>query len=187
MSDNYAQDAVTITRAEYDALIAGIKRIGERELTERLTLESENPDLGALQGEINGLVDQLDAHLAEDRDATMNLALAMSEYTENLEFADGMISVRDGNASERLDALIARVVEKPRYLDRILVMQAGRVIEDGRHDQLLAQGGVYAQLYRRQFVERRFSEFPRFWTGWICATQKFHSVIQNEPFIGRNG
>ena len=79
MSDNYAQDAVTITRAEYDALIAGIKRIGERELTERLTLESENPDLGALQGEINGLVDQLDAHLAEDRDATMNLALAMSE------------------------------------------------------------------------------------------------------------
>ncbi|HEV2928653.1 MAG TPA: ABC transporter ATP-binding protein [Propionibacteriaceae bacterium] len=35
--------------------------------------------------------------------------------------------------------------------DLILVVEAGRIIERGRHDQLLAAGGRYAELYRTQF------------------------------------
>ncbi|WP_136682762.1 ABCB family ABC transporter ATP-binding protein/permease [Falsirhodobacter xinxiangensis] len=37
--------------------------------------------------------------------------------------------------------------------DRILVLEAGRVIEDGRHEDLLARGGKYAQLWARQSAE----------------------------------
>jgi ABC-type multidrug transport system, ATPase and permease components len=35
--------------------------------------------------------------------------------------------------------------------DRILVMDAGRIVECGNHAELLRQGGLYAQLYERQF------------------------------------
>jgi ABC-type multidrug transport system fused ATPase/permease subunit len=35
-------------------------------------------------------------------------------------------------------------------MDRLLVLEHGRVVEDGSHAQLLSQGGVYAQLWRRQ-------------------------------------
>jgi ATP-binding cassette subfamily B protein len=35
--------------------------------------------------------------------------------------------------------------------DRIVVMEAGRVVEEGRHDQLLRKGGLYARLARLQF------------------------------------
>ena len=35
--------------------------------------------------------------------------------------------------------------------DQILVVESGRIIERGRHDQLLAAGGRYAELYRTQF------------------------------------
>jgi ATP-binding cassette subfamily B protein len=35
--------------------------------------------------------------------------------------------------------------------DRILVMEAGRIVEEGNHSALVAKGGVYARLARLQF------------------------------------
>ncbi len=36
--------------------------------------------------------------------------------------------------------------------DRILVYDRGRILERGTHAQLIAQGGLYARLYREQFL-----------------------------------
>lgn len=35
-------------------------------------------------------------------------------------------------------------------MDRLIVMDAGRVVEEGSHDSLLARGGLYAQYWHRQ-------------------------------------
>ncbi|MEW6630162.1 MAG: ABC transporter ATP-binding protein [Pseudomonadota bacterium] len=35
-------------------------------------------------------------------------------------------------------------------MDRLVVMDKGRIVEDGSHDALIAKGGLYAQLWRRQ-------------------------------------
>jgi ATP-binding cassette subfamily B multidrug efflux pump len=35
-------------------------------------------------------------------------------------------------------------------MDRLVVMEHGRIVEEGTHAQLLASGGLYAQLWQRQ-------------------------------------
>jgi ATP-binding cassette subfamily B multidrug efflux pump len=49
--------------------------------------------------------------------------------------------------------VIAHRLDTVRQADMICVMQDGRITERGRHEQLLARGGMYRDLYDRQFID----------------------------------
>jgi ATP-binding cassette subfamily B multidrug efflux pump len=53
----------------------------------------------------------------------------------------------------RTSLIIAHRLSTIRDADRIIVMQRGRIVEDGTHETLLERDGLYAQLYYRQFAE----------------------------------
>ena len=53
----------------------------------------------------------------------------------------------------RTSFVIAHRLSTIRNADLILVMRDGNIIEQGNHDQLMEQGGFYADLYNSQFVE----------------------------------
>ena len=52
----------------------------------------------------------------------------------------------------RTSFVVAHRLSTIQGADRILVMNAGRIIEQGRHEELLAKGGFYANLYNSQFA-----------------------------------
>ena len=53
----------------------------------------------------------------------------------------------------RSTLIIAHRLSTVRRADRLVVLDRGRVVEEGTHDALLARGGLYARLYQRQFRE----------------------------------
>ena len=53
----------------------------------------------------------------------------------------------------RTSIIIAHRLSTIRYVDRIIVMHKGRIVEEGTHEQLLGQHGIYRRLYDFQYAQ----------------------------------
>ena len=58
----------------------------------------------------------------------------------------------------RTSLVIAHRLSTIREADQILVIDDGRIVERGHHDDLLIAGGLYAELYRTQFERQAVAE-----------------------------
>jgi len=81
------------------------------------------------------VLDEATAHLDSDSEAAVQRALARA-------------------LTSRTSVVIAHRLSTIREADQILVIDAGQVVEHGTHTDLLAAGGLYAELYRTQFQGR---------------------------------
>jgi ATP-binding cassette subfamily B protein len=80
------------------------------------------------------VLDEATAHLDSESEAAVQRAL-------------------DAALEGRTSLVIAHRLSTVRNADQILVVEAGRIVQRGTHASLLADGGLYADLYRTQFVE----------------------------------
>jgi ATP-binding cassette subfamily B protein len=73
---------------------------------------------------------------------------AVDTYTE-----EEILSRLRGVMRERTSLIVAHRVSTVRHADRIFVLDDGRLVEEGTHDALVARGGIYASMYRKQLLE----------------------------------
>jgi ATP-binding cassette, subfamily B, bacterial len=82
------------------------------------------------------VLDEATAHLDSDSEAAVQQALTSA-------------------LAGRTSLVIAHRLSTVRDADQILVVDDGRIVQRGTHDELLARGGTYAELYRTQFERQR--------------------------------
>ncbi len=94
--------------------------------------------------------------LARQRVVILDEATAHLDSTSEAAVQEALAEALSG----RTALVIAHRLSTVRAADRILVLEAGRVVESGTHAELLAAGGRYEELYRTQF-ERPSSDGER--------------------------
>ncbi len=80
------------------------------------------------------VLDEATAHLDSESEAAVQRAL-------------------DAALAGRTSLVIAHRLSTVRNADAILVLDQGRIVQSGTHAELLAEGGLYADLYRTQFIQ----------------------------------
>jgi ATP-binding cassette, subfamily B, multidrug efflux pump len=77
---------------------------------------------------------------------------AVDTYTE-----EKILSQLRAVMRQRTSIIVSHRVSTVRHADLICVLDEGRIIERGTHDDLLALGGEYAELYERQLLEEELA------------------------------
>ena len=75
--------------------------------------------------------------------------LVLDEATSNLDLLSEtkIEAALDVLLAQRTAVLIAHRLTTAMKADRIVVIDDGRVLESGSHDELIAQGGLYSEMY----------------------------------------
>jgi ATP-binding cassette subfamily B multidrug efflux pump len=138
-------------------VIAAARAVGAHEFIMRLPQGYETPleqrggnlSLGQRQ-----LISFARALVADARILILDEATAsVDSYTERLIQA-ALARLLEGHTG----LVIAHRLATIRHADRIVVLQDGRVIETGSHDELMRAWGLYARLYRLNYAS--FDDLP---------------------------
>ena len=131
----------------------------------------EAAEIASISGEIQSFPESYNTILGE-RGITLSggqrqrtsLARAIARKPKILVLDDALSSVDtsteerilnglQGIMRERTTILVSHRVSTVKGADQIVVLRDGRIIERGTHDELLAHGGYYADLYQKQLLE----------------------------------
>ena len=64
-------------------------------------------------------------------------------------------SAVDRLSADRTTLIVAHRLATVKKADRIVVLEAGQIVDMGTHDELVTKGGLYARLARLQFTDGR--------------------------------
>ena len=157
------QEAYLFTATMEDNLRYGQPDTGRQQVIRYADAAQLSRDIEGFPRGLDTMVGERGLTLSGGQRQRSALARALLQQAPLLVLDDALASVDNATASGILEALrqrrqstvlfISHQLAAAAACDRVLVMQAGRIVQSGQHQFLLHQRGPYQQLWRRQQVE----------------------------------
>ncbi len=166
------QDPAVISGRVYDNLVAGRPDMGKEEVDRLLKELSVDKLFDALPGGLEAEIVEEGKNLSKGQRQVISLVralisnprvLVLDEATSNVDVTTEL-KIYKGLKKLIKKRNISTIVIAHRLIaitdaNRIYVIDSGKVVEEGTHEELLAKGGLYAKLWRAQSPEVVLSLF----------------------------
>lgn len=158
------QDTWLFSGTIYENLAYGKEDVTMKEVRQAAKAAQIDEYIQSLPNGYETVIDQEGLNISQGQKQLLTIARAMvldanllilDEATSNVDtqtemkIQEAMKRLMDGKTS----FVIAHRLSTIRNADTILVVRDGRIVEQGDHDELLAQEGLYSELYYSQFEE----------------------------------
>ena len=159
-----SQEAMLFDETLRENILLGRTDVSEDKLREVLDAAHVSDFLGQLSHGLDTMVGPRGSALSGGQRQRVAIArallrespvLLLDEATSALDAQSEKVvqQALDRLSGGRTTLVIAHRLSTIRDADKIVVMDRGRVVDEGRHEDLLARGGIYADLHRLQFQD----------------------------------
>jgi ATP-binding cassette subfamily B multidrug efflux pump len=158
------QDTFLFSETIRENIAFGVEDSAEEHVLEAAEIASISGEIQSFPARFETMVGERGITLSGGQKQRTSLARAILRRPRILVLDDSLSSV-DTDTEERIlrrlrdvmrqrtTILIAHRISTVKGADQIVVMREGRVVERGTHEELLALGGYYADLYQKQLLE----------------------------------
>lgn len=155
------QEAFLFSATLRENLLIGKPDATEAELAEAVRIAQLEKDMPQLPHGLDTVVGERGVTLSGGQRQRAALARAVLARPRVMLLDDTLSAVDSATAeaileglrpvmAERTTVIVAHRLSTVAHADRIVVLEEGRIVEDGRHAELLERGGLYAELWQTQ-------------------------------------